>query len=133
MPTPRYDDYAMVVNADHNVLLIGENHLPCARNTQPHFWQNCESVNRAMHDQYGITVTTVNCLKVVYSDTLVTGIYLLEYHGGLLPTDARWVSRSSLPDLAAPVPSDALQDWLNWYEGDHAMRLPWYRPGYFKK
>lgn len=126
---PRHDDYAVIVNADYAVLLV-KAVLPCIPDNQTHFWQTCEPVNQAVLRHYGLTVTTVRCLRVDYAEGQVTNVYLMEYHDGGLPPDSAWVPAGDLPALPAPVSRDDLPTWLGWLRSDHPNRPTWYRPGF---
>jgi hypothetical protein len=132
MSAPRYDDYAVILNLDHAILLV-DNALPAISNNTPHFWQTAESVIQAINAHYGLQVTVVRCLRSDLANDHITNLYLMEYQGGDLPAGARWVCRADLPALPPPASADDIDGWLDWFEGDRPNRRPWYRPGFFRQ
>src|SRR5262245_4160458 len=127
--TPRHDDYAVIVNADQSLLLINGT-LPVVPHDPPHFWQTSEPVNRAIQRDFGLTVSTVRCLKVGFSDGREPSVYLMEYQAGELPPDAQWIPLSNLPVLSGAVSTADIQAWLTTYIGNHPQRKAWYSPGF---
>ena len=107
MTIPRYEDYAVILNADCAVLLI-DNALPAVASTDRHFWQTCEPVNRALKRTYGINVSTVRC---VHTDKELANIYLMEFQDGKLPPGAAWVMPDTLPRLPAPATAKQIRAW----------------------
>jgi hypothetical protein len=131
MPDPRCEDYCIILNADHAVLLV-DHKIPAVGSREGHFWQSCEPVNRSVRRTYGIDATTVCCLRSDYSDNRITNVYFMEYQGRKIPLAAQWVTLDKLPRLPAPVTAKNIRGWLDWFEGDHPRRQDWYRPGFFK-
>lgn len=131
MPDPRCEDYCIILNADHALLLV-ENKIPVVGSSDGHFWQTCEPVDRSVRRTYGIDATTVCCLRSDYTDNLITNVYLMEYQAGNLPPAAQWVALDKLPRLQTPVTAKNIRGWIAWFEGDHPLRQDWYRPGFFK-
>ncbi|MEO8610506.1 MAG: hypothetical protein ABI690_21595 [Chloroflexota bacterium] len=128
MPIPRYEDYAVILNADDALLLI-DGALPAIATTARHFWQTCEPVNRALKRTYGLNVSTVRCVS---TEKEFTTIYLMEYQDGKLPPGAVWVAPDKLPRLSAPATAKQIRAWLAWFCSDHPQRRTWYRPGFFR-
>src|SRR5689334_793478 len=118
MTTPRYEDYAVILNSDCSVLLI-DNALPAVASTERHFWQTCEPVNRALKRTYGINVNTVRCL---YTGKELINVYLMEFQDGKLPPGAAWVAADKLPRLPAPASAKQIRAWLAWFCSDHPQR-----------
>jgi hypothetical protein len=131
MPDPRCEDYCIILNADHAVLLV-ENKIPAVGSSDGHFWQTCEPVNRSVRRTFGIDATTVCCLRSDYTPVLITNVYLMEYQSGNLPPAAQWVALDKLPRLQTPVTAQNIRGWIEWFESDHALRQDWYRPGFIK-
>lgn len=131
MPDPRCEDYCIILNIDHAVLLV-ENKIPAVGSSEGHFWQTCEPVNRSVRRTFGIDATTVCCLRTDYKDNLITNVYLMEYQAGNLPPAAQWVALDKLPRLQTPVTAKNVRGWIKWFEGNHPLRQDWYRPGFIK-
>jgi hypothetical protein len=128
--TLRPADYAVIVNADHAVVLVNGT-LPCVPHNPPHFWQTCAPVNRAIQQRYGLNVSTVRCLLAGFSNGIEASVYLLEYQGGELPPAAAWVAPENFPRVLQPISAADVRQWLAWYAGHHPLRPAWYRPGFF--
>jgi len=131
MAEPRCEDYCIIVNPDRALLLV-EGALPAVGSSEGHFWQTCEPVNRAVRHTYGITATTVRCLRTDYTPQQITNVYLMQYQTGNLSSGSAWVRLEELPRLPAPVTAKAIRAWLADFYGDHPGRRDWYRPGFFK-
>jgi hypothetical protein len=132
MQTPRYDDYAVVLNSHREVLLI-DDRIPCISDNAPHFWQTCESVNRAIAARYGLVVTTVRCLHTEQRGGVVANVYLMEYHDGDLPPGGCWVAPIALPHLDEPATAADIKLWLEWFVTEHPNRPAWYQPGFYQR
>ncbi|MBZ0286051.1 MAG: hypothetical protein K8I30_00445 [Anaerolineae bacterium] len=131
MNIPHYEDYAVILNAECDVLLI-DGALPAVASSERHFWQTCEPVNRALKRTYGINVTTVRC---VHTDKELVNVYLMEYQDDprSVPPGGAWVAPDKLPRLSAPATKTDIQGWLAWFQSDHPQRRDWYRPGFFHR
>ncbi len=131
---PRYEDYSFILNfsGTQPELLLIDQQLLVSEPLEPHFWQSCEPVNRAVAVQYGIEAITLRCLARRYEPDRVVSVYAQEFRGGWLPNGAHWITREQLSTLTLfPFTVDDLLGWFDSITSDHPLRRVWYRPGWF--
>ena len=134
MTTVRHD-YSVILrvtNATPEMLIIktaaGQT-IPQNENPM-HYWQNCEIVNQAIEEKYGLRVTTIRCLESLLPNgegQPQLNVYLYLYHDGEIGENMRWVAIDNLPDLNLPAGIDNVQDWVGWLQSKHPQRKSWYR------
>ncbi|MEO8397169.1 MAG: hypothetical protein ABI700_29510 [Chloroflexota bacterium] len=131
---PRYEDYSFILNfsgTEPELLLINQQ-LFLTEPLEPHFWQTCEPVNRAVALQYAIEAITLRCLARRYQPDRVVSVYAQEFLGGRLPNGAHWITRERISTLtSSPFTIDELLGWFDSITSNHPLRRAWYRPGWF--
>ncbi|MEO1290373.1 MAG: hypothetical protein AAFV93_21685 [Chloroflexota bacterium] len=103
-------DTAVILRRDNTrntILFLDNNSLPTV-SPERHFWQTCAPVNRAIAEQYNLSVITIRPLMTQFipiDDE--TGefhvLYLMRYQGGTIPDNACWVMLDDLPELASAL------------------------------
>ncbi len=103
--------------------------------SEPHFWQSCESLERAVREQLGFTAYTLRCLLVEHGDDDPPArhcVYAMQWGGGSEPPGARWLTRDQLADIPLASTHDhaALYGWLTQMQSEPVYRPAWSRFGW---
>ncbi len=112
--------------------------LPSWEDHEPRSWKAVEAVNAAMHDHFGIDVTTLRCFATTTdpAEMLVTRTYEFENRSPAWtpPGRGRWVTRDALAALAMGdlAQRDLLIAWFTEQaQGIPGKRRLWARRGWF--
>src|SRR5215204_5584598 len=105
----------------------------------PPFWQVVDGVNRTLHDQFGLSATTLRCLHTAFDEqhNRVVRIYDTDPQdaGWVIPADGRWFGREDVNAvaLAHPAYRRVLSAWFAETDTPEAsrMRPPWAYRGWF--
>lgn len=114
--------------------------LPNWSTAEPHFWQTCDHVNRAMLEMYSIHVTTLRCMYVYHDPEtgLRQRVHSLDNHSPdwQPPEGARWIDRDGLVSLRLAVPAHRQLIEVSFDEaegvGDSQLRVSWSRRGWYE-
>jgi hypothetical protein len=111
-------------------------YLPEWEEHERRFWQSVDHVNRAVHERFGLTVTTLRCLATsTTSQGSTRRVYEVENRSVAWSPAGRdrWVGRDMLAGLTLGIPEQRaiLEAWLDEAEqGKPWQRRPWARRGW---
>jgi hypothetical protein len=139
--SPVYDYYAIVphVSKPQVVVLFRDDrwYLPHWEDGERRLWQGADHVNRAMHEHFGLSATTLRCVDMAYDATSgrVERLYEMENRSPSWspPGRGRWVSHDGLDalDFGIAAHRTALDAWFTEIErGALLQRRPWARRGW---
>jgi hypothetical protein len=137
----RYVYYLVLPDRDADALLlerVGDGWaLPSFESRERRFWQDVDHVNAAASDLLNLDARTLRCMTADYvpEQEQVLRYYALERPPAdwSPPPGYAWVRRTEVADLplATPGLQRVTEDWFRWQGAPPAIRVPWYRPGWF--
>lgn len=128
LPHPTEPRLLLLTHADSYV-------LPHFTADDTHFWQSVAHINQRVNQLWGITVTTLRCMRTEWLEDKRNRYYALENHSPdwEMPAAARWATREELDGLTLAEPDQraTIEDWFTFYSNLDTIQTPWYTPGWY--
>ena len=108
--------------------------LPGWASTEAVFWQSTSHINAMILERYGLVVTTLRCIELLYTAEQHIRVYEAETHAQRrpLPPTLRWVHPAQATALAIPAATQTLlRQWDSEQSRRPEIRRAWACPGWW--
>ncbi len=126
----RIKDYALILNEAGAVLTLPDGSLPMIASSHMHFWQSALEITTGMRQQFELDTVVLRCALNWFHEDVIHNIYLLDLLNPSSPA-CQWLPLETAN--LTPFSRNQIESVWRWLQTDHALRVPWYRTGWFQQ